>query len=203
MPFSVKSRCSLWSSSISMVPSVPSSSTRSDCPWVGNLRRQRVADAEIDHRAIGERHDRPGRVVRAVAGVPENAVLAARHDFHRPIALQEPAHQVHVIGEHVQHRRGVGIALEDGESLRARVVDPRESADHLPEAAVDHLLLGPEKAFLVAAAVADAQLAAGRLERSENVVGVLQRQRDRFLAQHRLAELERPAHWRGVLALGR
>ena len=132
-------------------------------------RRQRVAHAEIDHRAVGERHDRPGHVVRAVAGLLEDAVLAARHHLDRPVAFQEPAHEVDVIGEHVEHRRRVRIALEDRERLRARIVDARGAADDLAEAAVQHLLLGAQEAFLVAAAVADAQIALGRPQASSRI----------------------------------
>ena len=136
------------------------------------VRRQRVAHAEIDHRAVGERDDRPGHVVGAVAGLLEDAVLAARHHLDRPVAFQEPAHQVDVIGQHVQHRRRVRIALEDGEGLGARVVDARGAADDLAEPAVEHLLLGAQEAFLVAAAVADAQVALGLPQRLQDPVGV-------------------------------
>ena len=62
------------------------------------IRRQRVADAEIDHRAVGKRDDRPGHVVCAVAGVAENAGLAARHHLDRLVAVEKPAHQIDVIG---------------------------------------------------------------------------------------------------------
>ena len=165
--------------------------------------RQRVADAEVDHRAVGEGHDRPGHVVRAVAGLLEDAVLAARHHLDRPVAFEEPAHQVDVVGQHVEHRRGVRIALEDRERLRARVVDARRAADDLAEPAVQHLLLGAQEAFLVAAAVADAQVALGLAQRLEDRVGVGEREADRLLDQHRLAELERLQDRRGVLLLRR
>src|SRR5262249_5029700 len=82
-------------------------------PERGIARGQRVAHAEIDHRAVGEGQDCPGYVVRAITGILENAVLPARHHLDRPVALHEPAHQVDVIGEHVKHRRRVGIALEN------------------------------------------------------------------------------------------
>ena len=155
-------------------------------------RGQGVADAEIDHGAVGEGHDRPGDVMGAVAGLPEDAVLSARHHLDRPVALQEPAHQVDVIGEHVEHRRRVRVALEDGEGLRTRVVDARRAADDPAEAAVQHLLLGAQEAFLVAAAVADPQIALGRAQGIENLVGVAQRKADRLLHQDRLAELQAP-----------
>ena len=51
-----------------------------------------------------------------VACLLENAVLAARDHLDRPVALEEPAHQVHIISEHVEDRRGVRIALEDREA---------------------------------------------------------------------------------------
>ena len=101
----------------------------------------------------------------AVAGLLEDAVLAARHHLDRPVAFEEPAHQIDVVGEHVEHRRGVRIALEDGEGLGARIVDPRGAADDLAEPVVPHLLLGAQEAFLVAAAVADPQIALGRMQR--------------------------------------
>ena len=135
-------------------------------------RGQRVADAEIDHRAVGEGHDRPGHVVGAVAGLLEDAVLAARHHLDRPVAFQEPAHEIDVIGQHVEHRRRVRIALENRKRLGARIVDARGAADDLAETAVQHLLLGAQEAFLVAAAVADAQVALGRAQGVQDLVGI-------------------------------
>ena len=66
-----------------------------------------------------------------------------------------------------------------------------------------HLLLGAQKAFLEAAAVADAQRAAGLLECGEDRFGVVERERERLFHQHGLAELQRLADRRGVLAFGR
>ena len=165
--------------------------------------RQRIAHAEIDHRAVGEGDDRPGDVMRAEAGLLENSGLAARNDLDRPVSLQEPAHQVHIICEHVEHRRGVRVTLKNCKSLRPRIVDPRQAADHAPEPPLDHLLLGAQEALLVAPAVADAQIASGLLQGREDRVGILQRHRDRLFDQHRLAELQRPADRRGVLAFRR
>ena len=71
--------------------------------------RQRVADAEIDYRAVAQRDYAPRHVVRVVAGFLEYAHLAARDDFHRRIAFEEPAHEVDVIREHVQHGRRVRL----------------------------------------------------------------------------------------------
>jgi hypothetical protein len=51
------------------------------------VRRQRIADAEIDHRAIGESDQRPCHVMRAVTGVTKNSGLAARNHFDRRVAL--------------------------------------------------------------------------------------------------------------------
>ena len=51
-------------------------------------RRQRVAHPEIDHGAVGERHDRPGDVVGAEARRLEDAVLAARHHLDRAGCLR-------------------------------------------------------------------------------------------------------------------
>jgi hypothetical protein len=82
------------------------------------VRRQRIADAEIDHRAVGESDQRPCHVMRAIAGIAKNTGLAARHHFDWRVAFEEPAHQIDVIGEHVQDRRGVRVALEDGKGLR-------------------------------------------------------------------------------------
>ena len=101
-----------------------------------------------------------------VAGLLEDAVLAARHHLDRPVAFEKPAHEIDIIGEHVHHRRRVRIALEDGEGLGARIVHARGAADDLAEPLVPHLLLGAEKAFLVAAAVADAQIALGLIRAS-------------------------------------
>ncbi len=95
------------------------------------------------------------------------------------------------------------IALEDGEGLRARIIDAGEPAADFAEAAVDHLLLGAQETFLEAAAIADAQRAAGRFQRFENGLGVVERQCQRLFHQHRLAEFERLADRRGVLAFRR
>ena len=53
------------------------------------------------------------------------------------------------------------IALEDGEGLRARIIDPRQSTTDPAEPALNHLLLGAQETFLEAAAIADAQRAPG------------------------------------------
>jgi len=71
------------------------------------------------------------------------------------------------------------------------------------EPLVPHLLLGAEEAFLVAAAVADAQLALGLIERRQNLVGVREREADRLFDQHRLAETQRLKDRLGVLLLRR
>src|SRR5438552_4017709 len=68
---------------------------------------------------------------------------------------------------------------------------------------MQHLLLGAQKTFLEAAAVAHAQGAAGALERAKDRVGILQSKSDRLLDQHRLAHLERRAHRLCVLAFRR
>jgi hypothetical protein len=51
-------------------------------------RRQRISDAEIDHRAVGERDQRPGHVVGAVTRAAKDAVLAPRHHFNRLVAFE-------------------------------------------------------------------------------------------------------------------
>ena len=112
--------------------------------------------------------------MRAVAGFLEDAVLSARHHLDWTVAFQEPAHEIDVIGEHVQHRRRVRIALENREGLRARIVDARHAADDLAEAAVPHLLLGAQEALLVAAAVADPQFALRGAQGVEDLVGITQ-----------------------------
>ena len=66
-----------------------------------------------------------------------------------------------------------------------------------------HLLLGAQKAFLEAAAIADAQGAVGTLERIDDGLGIVERQRQRFFHQHRLAQFERLADRRGMLAFRR
>ena len=86
---------------------------------------------------------------------------------------------------------------------RARVVDARRAADDPAEPAVPHLLLGAQEAFLVAAAVADPQIAVGALQGVEDRLGVVERKADRLLHQHRLAELERRQIGVGVLLLRR
>ena len=169
----------------------------------GIARRQRVADPEIDHRAIGKREDRPGHVVGAVAGLLENAVLRPRHDLDGPVAFEKPAHQIDIIGEHIEHRRGVRVALENGECLRAGIVDARHAADDSAETAVPHLLLGAQEALFVAAAIADAKLAFGGMQRIEDLVGLGERKSDRFLHQHWLAELQSVQHGLRVLLFGR
>ncbi len=82
------------------------------------------------------------------------------------------------------------IALENRKSLRARIVDARHAADHLAEAALQHLLLGAQEALFVAAAIADPKLALRGVQRVEDLVRLAQRKSDRLLHQHRLAELQ-------------
>ena len=93
------------------------------------------------------------------------------------------------------------VARENGERLRARIVDPRRAAHDLAEPAVAHLLLGAQEAFLVAPAVADPQVAATRC--GENLVGIVESERERLLHQHGLAERQRLADRRDVLLLRR
>ena len=64
-----------------------------------------------------------------------------------------------------------GLTLSN-EGLGARVVDARQPADHAAEPVLDHLLLGAEEAFLVAAAVTHAQVALGLIQCRENPVGI-------------------------------
>ena len=71
----------------------------------------------------------------------------------------------------------------------------------LPSLPWQHLLLGAQEAFLVAPAVADPQIAAAR--GGEDLVGAVERQRQRLLHQHRLAERERLADRRDMLLLRR
>ncbi len=92
------------------------------------------------------------------------------------------------------------VALEHRHALRARVVDARRAADDLAHAALDDLLLGDEVALLVAPAVAYAHVGARFLDRLNHAVGVGERERDRFLDQHRLAKLDGLEHRREVLA---
>src|SRR6266567_2248953 len=164
---------------------------------------QGIAHPEIDHRAIRKGHDRPGHVVGAVSRCPEYPMLSAGNHLDWTIAFQEPAHEIHVIGEDVENRRRVWIALEDRESLGARVVDPSGAADDFAEATVAHLLLGAQEAVLVAAAVTDPQTSLALPDRFEDPIRVAERERDRFFDQHRLAERERPADRGRVLAFGR
>ncbi len=141
--------------------------------------------------------------MRAIAGVAKNTGLAARHHFDRLVAFQEPADQIDIVGQHVEHRRGMWIALEDGEGLGPRIIDARQSAAHLAEPTVNHLLLGAQKAFFEAAAVTHPQGAAGRFESLKDRLGVVERQGQRLFHQDRFAEFERPAHRRGMFAFGR
>jgi hypothetical protein len=78
-------------------------------------------------------------------------------------------------------------------------VDPRRTAHDLAEPAVQHLLLGAQEAFLVAPAVADPQIAAAG--GGEDRVGAVERQRQRLLHQHGLAQRERRADGGDVLLL--
>ena len=92
------------------------------------------------------------------------------------------------------------IALEDRQRLRAGIEHARGAADQCPDAALDDLLLGDQVALLVAAAVADPHIGAVPLDGVEHLVGVLERERDRLLHQHRFAELDRRQDRREMLA---
>ena len=74
--------------------------------------RQRVAHPEIDHRAVVVGEHRVAHVRHVVvAGRLQHADLAARVNLDQGAAFEQPVHQVDVVGERVDHRRRVRIAL--------------------------------------------------------------------------------------------
>src|SRR5205809_7394710 len=107
------------------------------------------------------------------------------------------------MGGDIAARRGVRVASEDGACLRAGSVDARPAAGGSAETAVPHLLLGAKEALFVAAAIADAKLAFGGMQRVEDLVGLGKRKSDRFLHQHRLAEPQSVQNGLRVVLLGR
>ena len=166
------------------------------------VRGKHVTHAEAEGRTVGERDDRPRDVVGVVAGARKNPALPTRDDLRGRIAFEQPAYEIDVIGEHVEHGCRVRIALEDVHRDRTAVVDARHAADDFTQPALPHLLLRAKKTFLVAAAVSDAEIAARASHGVEHRVGVAQRERDRLLDENGFTQLERAPHRRRMLAFG-
>ncbi|KPK18594.1 MAG: hypothetical protein AMJ67_09190 [Betaproteobacteria bacterium SG8_41] len=162
--------------------------------------RQRIADAEVDHRPIGVGKDRPAHVIDVVAGLLEDAFLPSRVDLGKRRAPLQPAHEIHIVGQCVDHWRCLAVALENRKRLRARVVDACGSARDAADAALRDLFLGNQVALFVAPAVSDVDTCATLFDRLEHCVSISQRQCDRLLDQHRLALPDRFKHRRHVLA---
>src|SRR6476620_2414127 len=117
-------------------------------------------------------------------------MLPARNDFDGLIAVQKPAYEIDIVGQHVEHGGGMRIAFEDRKSLRARVVYARESPDDFPEALVNHLFFGAQETLLEAPAITDSKRPSRRAQRLEYSRRVFAVERNGFLDQHGFPELE-------------
>ena len=129
--------------------------------------------------------------MRIITSLLEDAVLAACDHFNRRITLVKPAHQINIVGQHIDHRRCMRRTLEDREGLRTRVINPRRTADHTTPPTLHHLFLGAQETLFESPAITNAQIPAGLAQRFENIVGVGQRQCDGFLHHYRLAQFKR------------
>ncbi len=123
------------------------------------VRRQRRAHVAAHQRAVVQRHHGVGDIVAVVAGFADHALLPARQHFAHRVARQPPVDEVDEIRERIHHRRGMRVALQLCEHLRARVVDAQRNAGDPPQPPLHHLLLGQQVAPLEAAAVAHVQAA--------------------------------------------
>src|SRR5262249_31930208 len=145
------------------------------------LRWQDVTDAEVHDRPVRERDDAPGHVLRAVPLLLEELRLAARDDLDRPLAFEEPAGHVHVVGEHVGDGRGVRRTLEDLEHLRPAVVDARGRAEDLAEPSLDDLLLGEHPTPVVTPRVTDPDVDSLAIRRGHDAVSLVEAEREWLL----------------------
>ena len=82
------------------------------------------------------------------------------------------------------------VALHDRQTLAAGIVHPRVQPHDPAEAALKDLFLGPQETVLVAARIADMQADPGFLAHPDHLVGIFERDRDRFLDENLLARLE-------------
>ena len=134
----------------------------------------------------------------------QHAPGAARVHLNQLRAAEKPAHQIDVIGQCINHRRGMRITREHRQRLRTGVEHACRRAGDFADPALDDLLFGNQVALFVSAAVAHAhiRLAARALGSRDDAVGLHRGQRNRFFHQHRLACGNRRQHRFGVLPLG-
>jgi desulfoferrodoxin (superoxide reductase-like protein) len=167
------------------------------------FRGERVADTEVDCRAVVVAQHRPREVVGGVARLSEDATLPDRTDLDELVAFEKPVHQVDVVSERVDDRRCIGIARQHRQRLRPRVVNAGSRADEVSEAILDDLFLGDLVAPPITAAVTDPEFSSAVRGRSDDEVGVFQRECDRFFDEHILAGPQCVQHGVGVFPFAR
>ena len=165
-------------------------------------RRQVPAAADRHQHAVVHGDDRPHDVVGAVDRL-HVAIGALRIDAHRLGGLQQPEHEIEIVGRLHHHRRQLH-ALGDLLAEPAAEMPAHHHRDHLAERAVGDLLLGVGELGVEALRIADGELEPAALGERDQLVRLPQLHRDRLFQQHVLAGLEAVARDRemGLLRRG-
>ena len=164
-------------------------------------RRQVPAAADGHQHAVVHGDDRPHDVVGAVERL-HIAVGALRIDAHRLGGLEQPEHEIEIVGGFHHHRRQLH-ALGDLGAEPAVDVAADHHRHHLAERAVGDLLLGEGELGVEALRIADRELEAAAPRQRDQLVRLPQLDRDRLFEQHMLAGFQAVAGDRIVVLLRR
>ena len=168
---------------------------------VGIARRQVPAAADRHHRSVVHGHERPHDVVGAVDRL-HVAVGALRVDAHGLGGLEQPEHEVEIVGGFHHHRR----ELHPFGDLRAEPavqMPAHHHRDDLAQRAVGDLLLGVGELRVEPLRIADGEFEPAAFGERDQLVRLPQLERDRFLQQHVLAGFEAVARDRVMVLLRR
>ena len=148
-------------------------------------RRQVPAAADDGDHAVVEGHDREHHVVRTVHRL-HVAVGALAVDAHGLGRLQQPEHEIEIVGRFHHHRRqphAAGDLLAEA----ARQMPAHHHRDHVAERAVGDFLLGVGEFGVEALRIADGEFHLVALGELDQLVGFPQFERDRLFQEHVLA----------------
>ena len=163
--------------------------------------RQRVVNAEINHRAIFIGDQRKGRIIDVVTGLAKHRAVTTCSDFARPYAFKKPAGDIHPVGQHIHHRRGGGGPLENLDPLCARIAGAPGKRGDFPNAAGKDLIFCREIAPLEALGVANIQGRTGGLRLGDQRIGIGECKCNGLLNQHRFTQFQRLHHRQQMLVL--